>query len=116
MSSFPTNAALEAAIIADADDDGPRLIYADWLEDHGDPVRAEFIRVQCRLADLSPAEPDWADLLEREFQLESLGGLQPRLATLKPPEMDTFYFGERFWSLDWKEPFRRGFPYFIACQ
>jgi uncharacterized protein (TIGR02996 family) len=30
-------------------DDVPRLIYADWLEEHGDPERAEFIRVQCEL-------------------------------------------------------------------
>lgn len=25
------------AIIDDPDDDGPRLIYADWLEERGDP-------------------------------------------------------------------------------
>jgi uncharacterized protein (TIGR02996 family) len=31
-------------------DDAPRLIYADWLEDHGEEARAEFIRVQCELA------------------------------------------------------------------
>lgn len=30
-------------------DDTPRLIYADYLEDHGQPERAEFIRVQCEL-------------------------------------------------------------------
>jgi uncharacterized protein (TIGR02996 family) len=36
------------------DDDAVRLIYADWLEEHArsdaDRARAEFIRVQCRLA------------------------------------------------------------------
>src|SRR5437763_14959052 len=26
-------------------DDAPRLIYADWLDEHGDPERAEFIRL-----------------------------------------------------------------------
>jgi uncharacterized protein (TIGR02996 family) len=36
------------AVIEAPDDDAPRLIYADWLEDHGDPERAEFIRLQCR--------------------------------------------------------------------
>lgn len=30
-------------------DDAPRLIFADWLEEHDDPDRAEFIRVQCEL-------------------------------------------------------------------
>src|SRR5262245_6194987 len=37
-----------AAILESPDDDAPRLIYADWLEDHGDP-RAALIRVQCDL-------------------------------------------------------------------
>lgn len=32
------------------DDDTPRLVFADWLEEHGQPERAEFIRVQCELA------------------------------------------------------------------
>jgi uncharacterized protein (TIGR02996 family) len=42
--------ALIQAIIANPDDDLPRLVYADWLEEHGRPERAEFIRVQCELA------------------------------------------------------------------
>jgi uncharacterized protein (TIGR02996 family) len=37
------------------DDDAPRLIYADWLEEHGYAARAEFIRVQCELAARGPA-------------------------------------------------------------
>lgn len=40
------------AIIANPDDDTPRLIFADWLEEHDDLARAEFIRVQCELAAL----------------------------------------------------------------
>jgi uncharacterized protein (TIGR02996 family) len=39
-----------ADIIANPDDDAPRLVYADWLEDHGQPGRAAFIRIQCELA------------------------------------------------------------------
>ena len=38
------------AIGAAPADDAPRLVYADWLDDHGQPERAEFIRVQCELA------------------------------------------------------------------
>jgi uncharacterized protein (TIGR02996 family) len=41
-------------IIANRDDDGPRLVYADWLDERGDPKRAEFIRVQCELAKPEP--------------------------------------------------------------
>ncbi len=39
-----------ADIVAHPDDDAPRLIYADYLDDQGQPERAEFIRVQCALA------------------------------------------------------------------
>jgi uncharacterized protein (TIGR02996 family) len=35
------------AIIDRPDDDSPRLIYADWLEENGETERAEFIRLQC---------------------------------------------------------------------
>jgi uncharacterized protein (TIGR02996 family) len=37
------------AIVSAPDDDTPRLIYADWLQDRDDP-RGEFIRLQCQLA------------------------------------------------------------------
>ncbi len=40
------------------DDDTPRLVYADWLDDHGQPERAEFIRVQCELARLGEPGAD----------------------------------------------------------
>lgn len=39
--------ALVAGISAAPDDDAPRLIAADWLEEHGEEKRAEFIRLQC---------------------------------------------------------------------
>jgi uncharacterized protein (TIGR02996 family) len=38
------------AILDDPDDDGLRFVYADLLEEHGEPERAEFIRLQCQLA------------------------------------------------------------------
>jgi|GEM_PF-3207362 len=42
------NAAMVDAILAAPDDDSPRLVYADWLTERGDP-RGEFIQVQCTL-------------------------------------------------------------------
>ena len=36
-------------IIERPSEDGPRLVFADWLEEQDDADRAEFIRVQCRL-------------------------------------------------------------------
>jgi uncharacterized protein (TIGR02996 family) len=56
------------AIIQNPDDDTPRLIYADWLEEQGNP-RGEFIRVQCELARSDLPTPRRLQLLEREKQL-----------------------------------------------
>jgi uncharacterized protein (TIGR02996 family) len=44
--------ALLAAIIAHPDEDTPRLVYADWLEENDQPERAEFIRLQISTAKL----------------------------------------------------------------
>jgi uncharacterized protein (TIGR02996 family) len=41
--------ALLRAIIFNPDEDTPRLVYADCLEEHGRHRRAEFIRLQCEL-------------------------------------------------------------------
>lgn len=43
-------AAFLRAICETPEDDVVRLVYADWLEEHGQPERAEFIRVQIELA------------------------------------------------------------------
>ncbi len=40
-----TEAELLAAIYAAPDDDGPRIVYGDWLQERGDP-RGEFIALQ----------------------------------------------------------------------
>jgi len=55
-------------IIADPSDDAPRLVFADWLEEHGDP-RGEFIRVQCELARLPEDDPHYSALKDREDAL-----------------------------------------------
>ena len=59
-------AALLAAVLASPDDDAPRLVYADALQQRGD-ARGEFIALQCELARKSdPALKARADaLLER---------------------------------------------------
>src|SRR5580704_8605623 len=36
--------ALHAAVCANPDDDTPRLVFADWLDEHGEEKRAAFIR------------------------------------------------------------------------
>src|SRR5438093_13783636 len=56
------------AICADPDNVTLRLIYADYLEDQGDP-RADFIRVQCQLAEMDEDDERWAGLKEEELRL-----------------------------------------------
>src|SRR5947209_2024989 len=51
------------------DDDAVRLVFADWLEDHGDPERAEFIRLQVRLAQMPEHDPARFELEERAQDL-----------------------------------------------
>jgi uncharacterized protein (TIGR02996 family) len=41
--------ALLAAALHHPDDDTPKLAFADWCDDNGDPKRAEFIREQVEL-------------------------------------------------------------------
>jgi uncharacterized protein (TIGR02996 family) len=55
----PQEQGLLANIGENPDDDTPRLVYADWVEEHGRPERADFIRLHvawCRRA--SDAPPD----------------------------------------------------------
>jgi uncharacterized protein (TIGR02996 family) len=66
--------AFEQDILANPDDDAPRLVYADWLEEHGDPARAaraEFIRVQYALQGLAPGDARRPQLEERERDLRA---------------------------------------------
>jgi uncharacterized protein (TIGR02996 family) len=46
--------ALLAAIVADPADDTARLVYADCLQEHGNTVRADFIRLQVEAERLHP--------------------------------------------------------------
>jgi uncharacterized protein (TIGR02996 family) len=58
-----------AAIIDQPDDDLPRLVYADFLEEAGDADRADFIRVQCELARMPGQHPARPALVARENEL-----------------------------------------------
>ncbi len=73
-------AALLATIAADPADEVARLVYADWLDEHGDADRAEFIRVQCDLA--AGAGVRQSALAEREFALLAKHGAAWRVAGL----------------------------------
>lgn len=81
------NEAFLQAILAAPDDDTPRLVYADWLEERGDP-RGEFIRVQIALADTHAPGPETMGLLVRNQTLLSehsqdwTGSIRPLVSEL----------------------------------
>lgn len=56
-------------VIATPDDDAPRLLYADWFEGHGEPERAELIRLQCACDKLPPGDPQLVAMRASEQQL-----------------------------------------------
>jgi uncharacterized protein (TIGR02996 family) len=65
------------------DDDTPRLVLADWLDEHGDEAdqaRAAHLRAQCRLAPLEERGPLWEELTQEVQDLEdqhAIGWLGP---------------------------------------
>src|SRR5690349_1581151 len=60
-------------VIENPDDDTPRLVMADWLEERGDPLahdRARFIRLQLARTKVSEHSPEaWASRHEESFLL-----------------------------------------------
>jgi uncharacterized protein (TIGR02996 family) len=63
------------AILADPEAEAPRLVYADWLDEHGEPDRAEFLR----------RESEWFGLPHRHVRKPELGTrLDAMRATLDP--------------------------------
>ena len=96
-------AALLRAVIAQPAEDTPRLVYADWLDENGDPDRAAFVRGQCALAGMEPWDDGYTALDVRCRQLERAHPEWP--GPLAPFVSRT----ERF-SGDRDRPFERGFP------
>ncbi len=101
------------AIRAAPDDDGPRLVYADWLEENGGPARAEFIRVQCARARL-PADDPRADGLRERAQTLLMNNWEAWVGPLRRVVGRTAGITGETWVLGGYHPdgrwrFRRGF-------
>ena len=74
-------------ILASPHELSPRLVYADWLEEHGECDRAEFLRLECDLIRLLPTEPNYLRLNERYHELHA--ALEPKwLALLDRTDID----------------------------
>jgi uncharacterized protein (TIGR02996 family) len=88
------------AIREDSDGDTPRLIYADWLEERGDP-RAEFLRVECLLASLPLRDNQYTRLKGRLRSMaarvdQDWVGLVSRVPLGFEP--DDFFFESQGWT------------------
>lgn len=103
-------AALWAAVCAAPDDDLPRLVFADWLEENGDPQLARYIRARRALdGDPFPAA-DYPDLFEQLLEAEA--GVWGRKG-IEPPEgfrLGQSHWGRDEWWADDHDATERGFP------
>ncbi len=88
------NALLEA-ILSAPEEDTPRLVYADWLQENDEPDRAEFIRVEIELARTPPLteadERRRKSLLNRRAELlkvHRLRWLEPFLPFVREPTFE----------------------------
>ncbi len=63
--------ALLRGIAANPSDDVARLVFADWLDEHGEPARAEFIRAQIEAENLHRNSPRRRALEKRAEELFS---------------------------------------------
>jgi uncharacterized protein (TIGR02996 family) len=65
--------ALLRTVCENPDDDTPRLVFADWLDENGEAERAEFIRLQILMAQMKDNAnddwPGWQRLCARELHL-----------------------------------------------
>jgi uncharacterized protein (TIGR02996 family) len=85
-----------AAIRETPDDDAPRLVYADWLDDHGDPARGEFIRSGCA----AKRFPEWSEERGRAEERASRLFIEHGSRWLgEPPEgLENSLVERGFWS------------------
>jgi uncharacterized protein (TIGR02996 family) len=94
--------ALMRAVLDQPADDAPRLVLADWFEEHGQAERAEFIRTQCEIARLGAGGG------------ERLGALAEREKALYEARTPTWYEEVPKRARN-NVVFRRGFPSGIRC-
>jgi uncharacterized protein (TIGR02996 family) len=103
--------ALYRAIVARPEDDTPRLVYADWLEENGREEEAEFTRLECRLEASTPDLPEYVELLERREELRLwLKAHAPQQTKKKLAGVSVDEGG------DWWSDTCRGFPRYITCE
>lgn len=71
------------ACASEPDDDLRRLVFADWLEENGDPDWAEFIRLEVGLSRGAEHDPETADRVSAMLKKHRTRWIGP-LGNVKP--------------------------------
>jgi len=95
--------ALFRAICEQPWEDTPRLVYADWLEENGEPERAAFIRFECEFPVRTPSHPQYRELSKRESHFDSFR---------KQWDAELPQFN----GVKWSGFFDRGFAYWVTFR
>jgi uncharacterized protein (TIGR02996 family) len=61
------------AIVDSPDEDTPRLVFADWLEERGETELARYIRLSCEVEGLPATDPRFAAVKDELDALEEVG-------------------------------------------
>jgi uncharacterized protein (TIGR02996 family) len=89
--------ALLRAVCENPRDDTPRLIYADWLDEHGQPERAAFIRFECEFPQWDHTHPRYEELLQLERRFaESHAAWRAELPALPGVKWGDVWFDRGF--------------------
>jgi uncharacterized protein (TIGR02996 family) len=101
--------ALLAAVRANPEDRTARLVYADWLDEHDDPL-GRYVRAEAELLACEPGGAEWSDALRRLRELSAsaaspLGGweyatdldrIRAKIDRLRAADPDRHLFGARW--------------------
>jgi uncharacterized protein (TIGR02996 family) len=109
--------ALFRAICEEPWEDTPRLVYADWLEENGQPERAEFIRLQIELAAIPRDKRYGTPQEKRADELELAWDpteRQVKLKVAKKPRKSWSADLPKGEGLEWSTWYARGFRHVVT--
>jgi uncharacterized protein (TIGR02996 family) len=98
------------AICENPDDDTVRLVYADWLDEHGESDRAELIRIGLRLAAGGCSSAEEQSLRARERELIQRNRERWFAELPRARNFEWSFGGDLEWNTYWR--FDRGF---VGC-
>jgi uncharacterized protein (TIGR02996 family) len=103
-------------IVRHPHDDAPRLEFAAWLEEHGDPHFANYIRARCALDGHPPAPAEYPALVEQYLEAQS-GRREPDFELPPGFSPGCWWSGdsEQWWS-DGNDALERGLLSFVEVE